>query len=278
MYYPVTVEQAIKRGKQTVSYPLMGISIVVFALSFLGFLISWEFVVIGMALSFLLPLLYWSIMISRWRLWAFENVRNVHELKRRAISNNLIWPDGSFFERVEIRTPSQKLKWLQLEDRFKLEDNFQEDFTIPSQTIIGYSKSKLPVMMALSLLAVGILIYELYTGSSDTRAWMHAIIEFLALTFWYILQKGGKPQVILCNEGVEIAGAPFYTWSQISNERVVTPKSHFTHNSIAFFEYNTPYGSSKIEISDFDIGIIEFERLLVAYRSRHNNRRRPATI
>jgi hypothetical protein len=50
-------------------------------------------------------------MITKWRLWAFENVRNVHELKERAVQAKLIWPDHSIFEKMEIRSASDKERW-----------------------------------------------------------------------------------------------------------------------------------------------------------------------
>lgn len=35
--------------------------------------------------GFVLGWLVWSFMITQWRIWAFGNGRNVHELKKRAI-------------------------------------------------------------------------------------------------------------------------------------------------------------------------------------------------
>jgi hypothetical protein len=49
-------------------------------------------------------------MITKWRVWAFENVRNVHELKKRAIQEKLISADSSIFEKTEIRTERQEIK------------------------------------------------------------------------------------------------------------------------------------------------------------------------
>jgi hypothetical protein len=46
--------------------------------------------------------LIWSLLIPRWRLWAYERVDNIPELKRRAVAAQLIWPPGHFFERTEI--------------------------------------------------------------------------------------------------------------------------------------------------------------------------------
>ena len=157
MYCSVTVDQAIRRGKQLITYPMIVIAIAGIVLTMmLGItgVISWVFMLIGMLLSILVSLVYWSFMITRWRLWAFDNVRNVHELKSRAISNNLIWPDNSFFSKAEIRTSFQKSKWLSLQERFRSVDVFQEDFTIPSETVVYYSKKKAITVILTSIVAI----------------------------------------------------------------------------------------------------------------------------
>jgi hypothetical protein len=83
-----------------------------------------SFVVIAAVLGFIMPWFYWSLAITHWRLWAFENVRNVHELKNRAIKKKLIWKDGSFFETTEIRTALQKDHWIRLLEKFNKQDIF----------------------------------------------------------------------------------------------------------------------------------------------------------
>lgn len=48
--------------------------------------------------------LVWSIQVPRWRLWAYERVDDLTELKARAVAAQLIWPEGHWFEKTEIRT------------------------------------------------------------------------------------------------------------------------------------------------------------------------------
>ncbi|QDH72017.1 hypothetical protein [Brevundimonas sp. M20] len=52
--------------------------------------------------------LTWSFLVTRWRLWAYERVENLDELKAVAVEAKLIWPEGHARERTEIRSPSQK--------------------------------------------------------------------------------------------------------------------------------------------------------------------------
>jgi hypothetical protein len=72
---------------------------------------DWIFVC-SIPIGLILCWLYWSIIVTKRRLWAFDNVRNFHELQKKAISKGLIWSDGGFFERTEVRSSDEKAKWL----------------------------------------------------------------------------------------------------------------------------------------------------------------------
>ncbi|GAA0213506.1 hypothetical protein [Brevundimonas nasdae] len=65
--------------------------------------------------SWPLAWLTWSLLIVRWRVWAYERVDDLAELKMRAVAAGLIWRDGHFFERTEIRTEHQRKRIRELE-------------------------------------------------------------------------------------------------------------------------------------------------------------------
>jgi len=46
--------------------------------------------------------LTWSILIPHWRIWAYERVQDIEELKRLAVEARVIWPEGHIFQRTEI--------------------------------------------------------------------------------------------------------------------------------------------------------------------------------
>ena len=107
----ISVEKAIWKGHKMITFPVMIIivSVIGFGL-FLekkGFIPSWGngvSLVAGISLGWL----YWSFLITKWRIWAFERVKNIDELKRQAVEGNLIWKDKSIFEKTEIRSAKQK--------------------------------------------------------------------------------------------------------------------------------------------------------------------------
>jgi hypothetical protein len=103
----ITVDQAITRGHVMVNVPAMlflfGCPVgAIYAVN-QGLIPGWSIGVVFLV-GVILACLVWGFMVTRWRIWAFTQVRNVHELKKRAIQEKLIWPEGSVFEKTEIRT------------------------------------------------------------------------------------------------------------------------------------------------------------------------------
>ena len=67
--------------------------------------------------GFVLAWLWWSLAIPRWRVWAFERVSDIPELKRAAVLARLTWPDGHVFERTEIKSAAIRAREQALEAR-----------------------------------------------------------------------------------------------------------------------------------------------------------------
>ncbi len=100
----ITVMQAIHRGLNFVNGPVLLLLIGPAAL------VTWLFphaATLGwasMAGGFIAAWLWWSWSVPRWRLWAYQRVDNIAELKRAAVVARLVWPDGHFFERTELKS------------------------------------------------------------------------------------------------------------------------------------------------------------------------------
>jgi hypothetical protein len=127
MNTPISIDKAIAKGHIMINYPVVIIMWGTIAGCFyLGNqkIAPFWIIPMGFVLGFILAWLYWSIMITKWRLWAFENVCNVHELKERAVQEKLIWPDHSIFEKTEIRSASDKERWRLLQTKFDKDDEF----------------------------------------------------------------------------------------------------------------------------------------------------------
>ena len=82
-----------------------GLPIIAFNL-FDGSVLKIVFSIIGFILGIGISWLLCSLLITKWRLWAFNQIHedDWYKLKELAIINKLIWDDGSDFESTEIRT------------------------------------------------------------------------------------------------------------------------------------------------------------------------------
>jgi hypothetical protein len=80
-----------------VPVPLLWLGVCVFVV---GWLLAW---------------LWWSLTVPKWRLWAYERVIEIVELKHSAVKAGLTWPDGHIFERTEIKSRAHR----QLERKFE---------------------------------------------------------------------------------------------------------------------------------------------------------------
>ena len=124
----ISVDQAIARGNRVVSWPVRAFLIAPAVLYFLGrrpletLLGEHTFgaiVLAFFAVCFVSGWLWWSVQIPKWRLWAYERVADIPELKRRAILAQLTWPDGSIFAKTEIKSAQHAARERELEERVK---------------------------------------------------------------------------------------------------------------------------------------------------------------
>lgn len=269
----VSVDEAIAKGKRMVIYPVWTIFIVVTSISF--FLLSREIIPlwvcgVGFLVSLLLSWLYWGYMVTKWRLWAFENVQNVHELEKRAEQESIIWGRGGIFEKTEFRTTAEQEKWLTLKEKFKQADVYYDDITVPYETMIYFSKvSKMvEIVLGTVILVVGLYIaisYEEYFSL------------LFALAGLYLLYTGvrdfsnNEPQITINNRGIKTAKATFAEWKDIRSEEVVQERSG---KSVRYYlVYSHLNGLEKMNIEGLETDHKSLTNLLRVYRVRSEGRR-----
>ena len=59
--------------------------------------------------------LWWSVMVPRWRIWAWSRVADTNDLRQRAVRTGLIWPEGHVLERTEFQDAATKRVLRELE-------------------------------------------------------------------------------------------------------------------------------------------------------------------
>ena len=138
----VSVDEAIKKGILTVNLP----ALLIFLIGLIASL-SMAFVffrpyemVIGLLLSYALAAAYRGLMAAKWRIWAFEKVRNVHELHERALLEKILFLNNRIgFGIINFNTENQRAQWEHLQLKFQQPDIFIDDPSIPAETTIRYS-------------------------------------------------------------------------------------------------------------------------------------------
>lgn len=267
----ITVDKAINRGHLIVNIPvfitMMGVPALAIYLANINIISNWG-ILIGFILGFSLAWLVWSFMITKWRIWAFENVRNVHELKKRAIDEKLIWNDRNIFEKSEIRSSFENQKLKELERKFENDDVFKEDFSVPTSTTIYYSKATNLIEMAIMLLCFGVGIYLLLTSDSYIIGTIFTIIGGYFAYQEYKQATNTEPQIIIDSKGIKTINIEFIAWTEIKNEEVIYEISGKSSKSYLSFDYKN--GSEYILIDDFDITPKKLENILKTYRIRNN--------
>lgn len=265
----LSVTEALLKGKRNVHYPAIGISL---ALVLISIVLSLQksipiwLPIVCLLLAFILPFIYWFVMITKWRLWAFDNVRNVHELKRRAISEGLIGADGSIYEKFEIQSKEDKKKWSEILERFKNNDVFIDDFSIADETVIYFSKTQMYLYLAFGLIAIAAGIY-LYLIKNDWKKgiFLLGVGLYMAINNYYKLIKR-LPQITISNLGLSTKSNDFYRWDEISDAKLVI--EYTGKEKKHFLMYDHPKGSEKFSIKELGISYTELESLLVLYQGR----------
>lgn len=267
----ISVNKAIRKGHLIVNLPvfisMLGIPSFSFYLFHKNLIPNWG-IGLSFVIGFIIAWLIWSFMIMKWRIWAFDEVRNVHELKKKAIEQGLMWNDNSWFNKTEIRTNNQKLKWKKLKEKFQKKDIYKEDKSVPKKSVIYYSKIKNTYEFSIMLLALAGGIYFLVKTDS------YIIGTILVLCGAYFGFKDLKkvfnniPQILIDSNGIKTVKTEFKNWNEIKNEEVIM--EGYGKNKRFYFVYEFLNGSEKIEIGDLNVTPKKLENLIKTYRIRNN--------
>ncbi len=273
MSEPLTVEKALRRGVNylvvlpILTFPTIAICTCLYMKSINCTAI--EIALTGVFIFIFLTALYWGYGVTQWRLWAFGNVRNVHELKRKAIKQNIIYRNDNFFTKTEIWTKADKLKWQQIRQKFKEADLFLDDTTIPEESIIYFSRRKNLSQMALGIVLLGMGIYGLLNSNNQLLGITIALIIGTYITYseWKEVMNT-KVQIRMNEEGLKTSKTPFYSWDLISGENIISTGSG-KYPSF-YLEYRHPKGRESFLVDDLDMEPTQIEKLFEVYRGRYN--------
>lgn len=274
----ISVNDAIKTGQLIVNLPvfivLFGFPILSWYLSSQNIIPEWG-VIVAVGCGFLFSWLIWSYMITKWRIWAFENVRNVHELKKRAVQAKLIWHDNHIFEKTEIRTKNEKIKLKKIQEKFQFEDVYKEDYSIPPVTKIYFSKFDYSIQLFIAIAVICLGGYIIFKGNTEIKNLiLGSILILIGMYNGFLAYRKAsynEPVITIDNKGITSKNIGFKNWSEISNEEVITEGSGKSEKSYLYYVYNNEE-NEKIEIDELNTTHRKLENLIRTYRIRYNKR------
>ena len=173
----IKVSDALKKGNRWINFPAY---ILLFFFIFIVPAIllyvfrnnknSTTFIIFGISnviLGIILPILWWSVNIVKYKIWAGYNVKDIHRFYIEAQSKNLI-NESKFFKRLEIKSQTQRKELSKFYERLNSENRLIRDIdnSIPKETIF---KSGLGWNIALiSALSIA-LIFMYFLGNYNLR-------------------------------------------------------------------------------------------------------------
>jgi uncharacterized membrane protein YiaA len=260
----VTVDFAIKRYKKLYGRILYLTLLIVNSISILICLRStreYRGMVVGLGFftSLIIFLILIFILHKKWKKWAFNNVDNLIELKRRMLQ------DKKF---ITSRDFNHKVTTEKMINEYLIDNEFIDDPKIPEETNIYYSKSKSSFNVVLMALFVIGGIYLLI----QTDKWIIGLVGLLLGVFGIIEslknKSNSKPQIVISNKGIKSDNLKFYSWDDIKDEYI--EKDFDTKNNITnyFLNYTYTDGYVHLNIEDLDIDDETLSNLLFVYRRR----------
>jgi len=259
----VTVEEALRKGKMQLMWiPMM----MLFALMFAGIALFAYSISMGITVfisSFIAPWIWWSVRVVKWKIWAFSNVTDLKVLEKKAIAQQLIWPQGNWFEKTEIKSSREKKQLEQLYQKINNSTFTKEpvqDNTLPIQTVIKYPR--INIYFYLLMIPLGIyLIYidSLFLGIASivSGGWMAFDL------YRKVAQK--KFLLKLDHTGVALSHT-FLPWNEIE-EYFIERSGYGKSTTFSLIIRGTNFHES-ISLSDVNKSPDAIERYMDVYRSR----------
>jgi hypothetical protein len=268
----ITPSKAIARGQVMVNLPVFFIMMAVMVLLWylaVTDLIPFAFGPASFLIGPLVAWVFWSYMITKWRIWAYSRVSDIQELKNQAVDAGLIWKDGSFFERTEIRTAEQGQLINELEHQLETvleEQEFVDDPTIPVKSEFKYSKGSVLVGLIQQFLMIAAGLYLVLATEKPMIGYFFIGLGIILSIKPFLKMSNDGPTLILSNEGITF-DVRTHKWSRITNESA--GMEGFGKSISSYLIFQTDKSSEKISLDEYDITLPDMRNLLKVYRGRH---------
>ncbi|MFZ1692574.1 MAG: hypothetical protein WAT74_05165, partial [Flavobacteriales bacterium] len=213
----------------------------------------------------------WAISITRWRIWSFQHVRNIHELLEAAESEGLIEPSGDWLERLEIRTRAQRECLRQLETRIAEPDSPADDISVPHESIIRYSKQKLTGGLLLAIALCCYLAYH-YSNSGFDTITVAIVGAFVVYYAWFGVRRCFRNTVVLRvdSNAIVVKEVKRIPWDHLVRASVIQEKASDDTRNLLKIEHDQT--TTEIDLEGVDITTEKLRHALKVHRYRWEQR------
>lgn len=275
MNVEVTIKKALSVGKRMVIFPSLAI-LIGLTLGFVILLDQFKIhlsigLLVGFLSGFVVMKLYWNYSSKKWQLWAFSNVKNVHELKRKAIADRLINKNFILDNKKQLRDIELRKKITHIQKKFDSKKVFHDEFSIPKVTKIKASKVGKKILFVMSFFMLWCAIY----GYLETKTELFYLIIafaggllFLAIGIFALFHK--VVLIRMDDTGVQLHQKEFIRWEEVQTcfveKRLAS--DHYTYYII--FQLKTI--TVEFLISGLELYPEEIEKLAQIYWFRNKKK------
>lgn len=229
--------------------------------------------------------LYWSYAVVKWRIWAFTNVDDIHELERKAIRQLLIYPRGHRFARLVFAAEEEKEQLAGITRRLNIPPVIVDDPDVPRQTIFRHSFTDSAAEVVIGLLGIALGLAAFAVPDQYPTGVIFIIASALVAWAGYAKVEDRSPQITIDDTGIKVRKHMLYSWEHISgahiriDRKVIASRSDAVQHFIVFeYRLRIKEGASELREIRIDgykaeVGPDDLEYRLHVYRARYHARR-----
>lgn len=279
MYETVSVEEAITRGRRKLAYGtaliIFGGIIVSYALPYI-FKIPFYFIGVGWLVSYALGIIFAFASIPKWRIWALENVRNVHELYDRTRLEMLIPKENSWLNRLQIISKADKERLMALNQKFLQPDIFIDDPLLPAELII-YRSSKSLIEAGILLLIFGLSVCTVFFLGLDESNFSGYLGSLLLAASCFLLYKGISRKrnkivrLTISDIGIQDVESSLIPWETIGNAGIRIVRGGKSRK--VYFDYAVGKSTHAVDLETLSIKWRDLDHAIRIYRGRYEQKK-----
>jgi len=166
--------------------------------------------IIGFILGIAFSWVIWSVLITKWRIWAFNQVKeeNWYKLKELAVINKLIWDDGSIFELTEIRSNREEQQISYISERIGEQGQIDEiklDLSTADDLRFKLNKREIIIESISKCFLILVVIGLIFTNQILFGLVLLVLILSIGNSYKLITQVlDNKDYLVISNKGIKL--------------------------------------------------------------------------